>query len=146
MKLTHSCLVRQTIIQVSFLFISFVILSLSGTGCVLEPASQHTSRPFQPPFEVGLWVQAEGSNRSLDSIGKIRTLLAQARDSGVTDIYAQVYRSGRAWFPTGLADDSPSKRTGGDPLGYLLSLAKRNNREKGTINDIISNYNFKRIQ
>jgi len=123
----------QTTIQVAILFISFVILSLSSTGCVLESASQQASRPSQQPFEVGLWVQAEGSHRTLDSIGKIQTLLAQARNSGVTDIYAQVYRSGRAWFPTDLADDSPSKHAGGDPLSYLLSLAKQHNREKGAI-------------
>ncbi len=75
------------------------------------------------PFEVGLWVQAEGSNRTLDSTKKIKALVAQARKSGVTDIYAQVYRSGRAWFPTRFADDSPARRAGGDPLAYLLKLA-----------------------
>ncbi|MFP6890335.1 MAG: family 10 glycosylhydrolase [Nitrospinota bacterium] len=82
---------------------------------------------------MGLWVQAEGSQRTLDSVGKIRSLVAQARRSGVTDIYAQVYRSGRAWFPTRLADDSPSQRAGGDPLGYLLALAKRKGRAKRAI-------------
>ncbi|MBT3434480.1 MAG: family 10 glycosylhydrolase, partial [Nitrospinaceae bacterium] len=77
-------------------------------------------------FEVGLWVQAEGSNRTLDSTEKIAALVRQARKSGVTDIYAQVYRSGHAWFPTKYADDSPSKRAGREPLVYLLKLAAGN--------------------
>lgn len=77
------------------------------------------------PFEIGLWVQAEGVNRTLDSAGKIKALVRRARSAGVTDIYAQVYRSGRAWFPTKLADDSPSKRAGREPLGLLLDLASR---------------------
>ena len=81
-------------------------------------------RLFAPKsFEIGLWVQAEGANRTLDSAGKIKALVKRARAAGVTDIYAQVYRSGRAWFPTKLADDSPAKRAGQDPLALLLALA-----------------------
>ncbi len=76
-------------------------------------------------FEIGLWVQAEGANRTLDSAEKIKALVKRARAAGVTDIYAQVYRSGRAWFPTNLADDSPAKRAGQDPLALLLTLASR---------------------
>ncbi|MDA1001412.1 MAG: hypothetical protein O2807_12975, partial [bacterium] len=74
-------------------------------------------------FEVGLWVQAEGTNRTLDSVQKMDRLISQARASGVTDLYVQVYRSGRAWFPTRLADDRPARRAGRDPLAYLLEKA-----------------------
>ena len=76
-------------------------------------------------FEIGLWVQAEGANRTLDSAEKIQALVKRSCAAGVTDIYAQVYRSGRAWFPTQLADDSPSRRAGRDPLALLLDLASR---------------------
>lgn len=74
-------------------------------------------------FEVGLWVQAEGTNRTLDSVQKMDRLILQARAAGVTDLYVQVYRSGRAWFPTPLADDRPSRRAGRDPLAYLIKKA-----------------------
>ncbi len=84
-------------------------------------------------FEIGLWVQAEGANKTLDSAGKIMALVKRACATGVTDIYAQVYRSGRAWFPTKLADDSPSKRTGQDPLAFLLELASRRDKYNCTI-------------
>ncbi len=83
-------------------------------------------RLFAPKsFEIGLWVQAEGANRTLDSAEKIKALVKRACSAGVTDIYAQVYRSGRAWFPTKLADDTPSRRAGQDPLALLLDLASR---------------------
>ena len=78
-----------------------------------------------PAFAVGLWVQAEGANRTLDSPDTIKALVQQARATGVTDIYAQVYRSGRAWFATSLADDAPARRFGQDPLALLLDLASR---------------------
>ena len=109
-------------------------LLLIGAPCLLlivflisEYSSFHQNfllRIFAPKsFEIGLWVQAEGANRTLDSAEKIKALVKRARAAGVTDIYAQVYRSGRAWFPTKLADDSPAKRAGQDPLALLLALA-----------------------
>lgn len=103
----------------------FLLIVFLMSGC----SSFHENfltRLFAPkPFEVGLWVQAEGANRTLDSAEKIKALVKRACAAGVTDIYAQVYRSGRAWFPTKLADDSPSKRAGQDPLAMLLDLASR---------------------
>ena len=73
--------------------------------------------------EVGLWVPAEGQNATFDDPKKILALVERARAAGVTDLYVQMYRSGRAWFPTRLADDSPSRRAGRDPLAYLLKLS-----------------------
>ncbi|MEK6712012.1 MAG: family 10 glycosylhydrolase [Nitrospinota bacterium] len=74
-------------------------------------------------YEVGLWVPAEGANATLDDAGKIRALAERARASGVTDLYVQVYRGGRAWYPTRLADDAPSRRAGRDPLAHIIELA-----------------------
>lgn len=102
-----------------------LLIALLISGC----SSFHENflvRLFAPKsFEIGLWVQAEGANRTMDSAEKIKALVKRARAAGVTDIYAQVYRSGRAWFPTKLADDSPAKRAGQDPLALLLDLASR---------------------
>ena len=103
----------------------FLLIALLVSGC----SSLHENflaRLLAPKsFEVGLWVQAEGANRTLDSAEKIQALVKRSCAAGVTDIYAQVYRSGRAWFPTKLADDSPSRRAGQDPLALLLDLASR---------------------
>ena len=110
-----------------------LLIALLVSGC----SSFHENflgRLFAPkPFEVGLWVQAEGANRTLDSADKIKALVKRARSAGVTDIYAQVYRSGRAWFTTSLADDSPAKRAGQDPLALLLDLASRGEESERSI-------------
>ncbi|MEE9239872.1 MAG: family 10 glycosylhydrolase [bacterium] len=93
------------------------------SACGIGPLTVFQKKKTKPKFEVGLWVQAEGSNRTLDSTQKLDALVRKARSSGITDIYAQVYRSGRSWYPTSLADDSPSRRAGRDPLAYLLRIA-----------------------
>ena len=100
-----------------------LIIALLVSGCT-SFYENFLARLFATKsFEVGLWVQAEGANRTLDNAEKIKSLVKRACAAGVTDIYAQVYRSGRAWFPTKLADDSPAKRAGQDPLALLLDLA-----------------------
>ena len=110
-----------------------LLIALLISGCSPPPnhPKNHLTEdsPTSPcagtAFEVGLWVQAEGANRTLDSPEKIRALLQRARATGVTDIYAQVYRSGRSWFTTSLADDTPAQRFGQEPLALLLDLASR---------------------
>ncbi|MCE2452136.1 MAG: family 10 glycosylhydrolase [Nitrospinae bacterium] len=110
-----------------------LIIALLVYGC-FSFRENSLVRFFAPkPFEIGLWVQAEGANRTFDSAEKIKVLVKRACTAGVTDIYAQVYRSGRAWFPTSLADDSPSRRAGQDPLALLLDLASRDEEYGCTI-------------
>ncbi len=109
--------------------ISFILLAFTATattGC----AGHLLSRPPDKKFEIGLWVQAEGQNHTLDNLHKIDQLLRLSRTAGVTDLYVQVYRGGKAWYPTRLADDSPSRRAGTDPLAYLLRQAKPARPEK----------------
>ena len=103
-----------------FCRISFILLAFTTAGC----GGHLFSRPPGEKFEIGLWVQAEGRNRTLDNLLKIDQLLRLSRTAGVTDLYVQVYRGGKAWYPTRLADDSPSRRAGADPLAYLLGQAK----------------------
>ncbi len=74
----------------------------------------------------GLWVLCEGAQRVLEHPERVATLLADADALGVTDLFVQVYRGGRAWFPTQLADDSPSKKVrfaGADTLAALIAGA-----------------------
>ncbi|MFQ5895699.1 MAG: glycoside hydrolase family 10 protein [Nitrospinota bacterium] len=78
----------------------------------------------RPPV-VGLWVQAEGENRTLDDRARLERLLDQASRAGVTDLFVQVYRGGRSWFPSSLADDAPSRRAGVFPLAFLLREGHR---------------------
>jgi uncharacterized lipoprotein YddW (UPF0748 family) len=56
---------------------------------------------------LGLWVLAEGSERTLESPEKIAQLVERAQKLGVTDLFVQVHRAGKSWFPSSHADDSP---------------------------------------
>lgn len=75
----------------------------------------------------GLWVLCEGSQRVLEHPERLDLLLDDATAMGVTDLFVQVYRGGRAWFDSTLADRTPYEavfRVGErDALDILLDRA-----------------------
>jgi uncharacterized lipoprotein YddW (UPF0748 family) len=75
----------------------------------------------------GLWVLAEGDRRVLEHPERIDELVRDARALGATDLFVQVYRGGRAWYDSALADATPYRHvhdaTGIDPLALLLGRA-----------------------
>jgi uncharacterized lipoprotein YddW (UPF0748 family) len=75
----------------------------------------------------GLWVLCEGSQRVLEHPDRLETLIDDARRMGVTDLFVQVYRGGRAWFDSSWAGAEPYQRIreslGIDPLAQLLPRA-----------------------
>ena len=81
----------------------------------------------EPVRRRGIWVLCQGSQRVLDHPEKIPLLLEHARLLGVTDLFVQVYRGGRAWFASSLADASPyrasSEAAGEDVLARLIAAA-----------------------
>jgi len=48
----------------------------------------------------GLWVLAEGSVRVLEDPARIPALMQRARGLGASDLFVQVYRGGRVFYPT----------------------------------------------
>ena len=89
------------------------------------PAPSPARLPRAP--RVALWVPCEGSRRVLDDPARIPALLADARALGASDLFVQVYRGGRAWFSSSIADAAPLQaaraRSGIDPLAKLLADA-----------------------
>ena len=85
------------------------------------------TRAQKPAARLGLWVLAEGSERALESEAGIETLVARASELGATDLFVQVYRGGRSWFPSTYADDTPFRQIaaagGTPPLERLLQQA-----------------------
>jgi uncharacterized lipoprotein YddW (UPF0748 family) len=75
----------------------------------------------------GLWVLCEGSQRVLEHPDRIALLLADAEALGVTDLFVQVHRGGRAWDRSTSADPAPWQPTlrpdGSDGLGQLRAAA-----------------------
>jgi len=84
--------------------------------------------PAPPVRPRGLWVLCEGSQRVLEHPDRVATLLADAEALGVTDLFVQVYRGGRAWFRSTLADATPWVPTehpdGSDALAALIAAAR----------------------
>lgn len=75
----------------------------------------------------GLWVLCEGSQRVLEDPARIGVLIEDAQALDVTDLFVQVYRGGRAWYESELADDTPYRAivdaSGQDPLALLIARA-----------------------
>lgn len=55
----------------------------------------------QEPPRRGLWILAEGAVRVLDDPARIPVVLDRAARLGATDLFLQVYRGGRAFYPAG---------------------------------------------
>ncbi len=92
---------------------------LGGTGA----GQQGKIRP-----RVALWIECEGRLHSLDNAARVRAAIDSAAALGATDVFLQVYRNGRAWFPTRLADDAPYERAraeGFDPITLAIDRAHR---------------------
>ncbi|MBK7947616.1 MAG: family 10 glycosylhydrolase [Deltaproteobacteria bacterium] len=106
-----------------------------------EKSSAPAATPVVPlgatPPVRGLWVLAEGSVRALDDPARIAPLLDRAERIGVTDLFVQVYRGGRAFYaaePT--VERAPSVATGSvDSLSILIRDAHaRGMRVHGWVN------------
>ena len=77
----------------------------------------------------GAWVLAEGAVRVLDDPARIEPLLDRAATLGVTDLFVQVYRGGRAFYEAGPGiERTPAAEAhaaaGVDPLALLISAAQ----------------------
>jgi uncharacterized lipoprotein YddW (UPF0748 family) len=104
---------------------------LAALACSDREAPQAVE--VSPPPEIpaprprGLWVLCEGSRRVLEHPEQIPALIADARRLGVSDLFVQVYRGGRAWFDSSYADAAPYRAlresAGADTLAQLITQA-----------------------
>ena len=90
-------------------------------------SSPPPARVAPAPTKRALWVLCEGSQRVLEHPDRVALLLADAEALGVSDLFVQVYRGGRAWFRSTLADATPWQATtrpdGSDGLAALIEAA-----------------------
>ncbi|MBW2425791.1 MAG: family 10 glycosylhydrolase [Deltaproteobacteria bacterium] len=84
------------------------------------------------PASRGIWVLAEGSFRVLDDPARIPILLDRAEVLGVTDLFVQVYRGGRAFYPIefgGAAIESVRDAEAVEPDAFALLLEAAHARD-----------------
>ncbi len=97
-------------------------------GLALCACSRGTP-PIGAQGPLGLWVLAEGSERALESPEKIALLVERAEALRASDLFVQVHRGGRAWFPSTHADDTPFREIRAahpgapEPLADLIARA-----------------------
>ena len=97
----------------------------------------------EPRF--GLWVESEGTNRPFDTKEHFERFLEISESGRFSDLYCQVYRRGRAWFPTLIADDLPYRtalRQGFDPLKDTIeAVHKKGGRVHAWLNVLRVQFN-----
>ena len=100
---------------------------MAATGALFVALLLHFLQPQAAAEQrFGLWVEAEGKNQPFRSREDFNTFLDFANEGGFTDLYCQIYRGGRAWYSTSLADDAPyqqAKSDGFDPLRDTIAFA-----------------------
>lgn len=108
------------------------LLSFVFAAVALAPPVTHAQTAIPPvAARRGLWVPCEGAVRVLDDASRVDRLIADAKALGTTDLFVQVYRGGRSWFDSQIADATPfraarDKSGGVDPLGRLIEAAHAN--------------------
>ena len=97
-----------------------ILVALLCLFCPIVP------RAIAADLRCGLWVEAEGKKRPFASSGDFEDFKRLTGEFSFSELYLQVYRRGRAWYPTMFADDSPYREAladGYDPLGDAIKTA-----------------------
>jgi uncharacterized lipoprotein YddW (UPF0748 family) len=98
-------------------------------AALLAAACTRARPPVGAEGPLGLWVLAEGSERPLESPEKIGQLVERAAELRASDLFVQVHRAGKSWFPSTHADDAPARAYraahpgGPDALAELVARA-----------------------
>ena len=124
--LANVAAIREVAALLCYVFSADMSLRLLPALLFLALACGERSAEFAEPRRA-LWVLAEGTHRTLEDPAKIDQLVRDAVELHVSDLFVQVYRSGKSWFPSERADDSPYRaiRAAGhdDPLARVVERA-----------------------
>jgi uncharacterized lipoprotein YddW (UPF0748 family) len=86
---------------------------------------------FAQVNEKGVWVSVFSDKKVLYSKEAVDELLKTCKDSGINQVYLQVYQSGKAFYNSKISDQSKYKdiiaSAGIDTIDYLLQEANKQN-------------------
>jgi uncharacterized lipoprotein YddW (UPF0748 family) len=108
-----------------FLLVAFLCLS----GFLFESEAETSNFSSSKPRK-GLWIEAEGVVRPFSDPLEFNKLLRTLNKHDVTDVYIQVYRNGKAWFPSRISDTTPYRentRKLFHPIPKLIKFCKARN-------------------
>lgn len=79
-------------------------------------------------LKTGVWVSVFSKNKILYSAGAIDNLVYFCAKNNISEIYLQLYQSGRAYYDSGICPrakfDEMRSAAGQDPVAYLIKKAK----------------------
>jgi uncharacterized lipoprotein YddW (UPF0748 family) len=102
--------------------LQLVLMVLPGSCASADPDS----------IRFGLWAEVEGRQRIFDTKDQLEEFLFFVQAGRFTDVYCQVFRSGKSWFPSPMADDSPYREAlsnSYDPLRETIDAAHREGKK-----------------
>lgn len=112
--------------------ICLFLITAVGLGYARAIIPHDKSASIKAPVKekelLGLWIEAEGENKPLSDRKEFNRLIAKLTKYPFTDIYVQLYRHGRSWYPTLSADSTPfidNKTHGFYPIPELLAFASK---------------------
>ena len=92
-----------------------------------KPSKSVVNTPrVRSSLRYSLWAEVEGKIRIFDSREEFKRFLDFIDKNRFDDIFVQVYRGGRSWFPMTAGDQTPylnARSYGLDPLGELIAHA-----------------------
>lgn len=108
------------------------LLLLSGNVTAADLSSRtldflKLSKSSKLPEKKALWIEAEGIVRPLNDPNEFNKLLNTLNAYSFTDVYVQIYRNGKSWFPSKYSDTSPyesNRKIDFDPINKLLEFSK----------------------
>ncbi len=78
----------------------------------------------------GLWIEAEGVVRPFSDPKEFNKLIKTLHKHSFTDVYIQIYRNGKSWFPSKFSDTTPYEnniKNNFDPIPLLIKYCKAHN-------------------
>jgi uncharacterized lipoprotein YddW (UPF0748 family) len=107
----------------------FLLVFLCLSGFIIEAEAEKGSFLSSRPRK-GLWIEAEGSVRPFSDPLEFNKLLRTLSKYDVTDVYIQVYRNGKSWFPSRISDTTPyhdNAKKLFHPIPKLIKFCKARN-------------------
>ncbi len=118
-------LIAREVFRFLIVFCLLIVL-VKVAAATPEEAKTKRASLNKPSFRIGLWVEAEGQKQPFNSAKNFNHYQKFINNPYITDIFCQVYRGGRSWYTSEIADDTPyqqAKAEGFDPLEDTIKLA-----------------------
>lgn len=110
---------------------NIIILSILLIWCSLSLCPVNFSDAKNPGSgRLGVWVTVFTKENVTASEENIDKLVSVCKDTGINDIYLQVYRADKAYYDSRITDRTPYenmlKKCGTDPIDLLIKKAEKN--------------------